>query len=135
MSKDTLDDETIIEILEPGSDKEQSDQEQRIRRKFWPTFQKAFAQLPFAEDIVTAYYCALDEKTPAHAKGILLAALAYFVLPIDIVPDFIVTIGFGDDIAILTAAIATLRNHMTEDQRKAARKSIADMLSDDQMKS
>lgn len=132
MSKNTLEDETIIEILEPGSDEEQSDQEQNVRRKFWPTFRKAFAQLPFAEDVVTAYYCALDEKTPAHAKGILLAALAYFVLPIDIIPDFIVAIGFGDDIAILTAAITTLRSHMTDDQRQAARKSISDMLSDNQ---
>lgn len=129
MGKNIIEDETIIEILTPGSEDEQSEQEQKLRRKFWPTFQKAFAQLPFAEDVVTAYYCALDDTTPAHAKAVLLAALAYFVLPADLVPDFIAAIGFTDDIAVLTTAIATLKSHMTDAQRKAAQKSIQDMLS------
>lgn len=131
MGKETIDHSQIIEILEPGTQEEQASQEERVRQKFWPTFKKAMVQLPFAEDVVAAYYCALDQQTPAHAKGILLASLAYFVLPVDVIPDFIAAIGFTDDIAVLTTAFATLKSHMTDAQRDAARKSIEEILSQD----
>ena len=55
----------------------------------------------------------LDKKTPLRAKGILLAALGYFVLPVDIIPDFVLGLGFTDDIAVLTAAITAVSAHIT----------------------
>lgn len=84
------------------------------------------AQLPFSEDIVAAYFCALDKKTPTHVRGVLLAALAYFILPIDLIPDFIVGIGFSDDLAVIATALSTLRNHITDGQREAAKKALAE---------
>jgi uncharacterized membrane protein YkvA (DUF1232 family) len=56
----------------------------------------------------------------------LLAALAYFVLPIDTVPDFLVGIGFGDDAAILLATITLVRAHITPIHIAAARRVLAD---------
>jgi uncharacterized membrane protein YkvA (DUF1232 family) len=100
--------------------------ETEVRAKFWRTAKKAARQIPFMEELVAAYYCALDRKTPLRAKGILLAALAYFVLPTDAIPDFIFGLGFTDDIAVLTAAIATVRAHITPAHRLAAREAIAD---------
>ena len=55
----------------------------------------------------------------------MLAALAYFVLPADAIPDFIFGLGFTDDIAVLTAAITAIRAHMTPAHRAAARDALA----------
>lgn len=126
MEKKTIDNKQIGWILRPADDEQQSQQEAKLRTKFWPTLKKAMAQLPFSEDVVAAYYCALDKETPTHVRGVLLAALAYFVLPIDLIPDFIVGIGFGDDLAVITAALSTLRNHITDGQRAAAKKALAE---------
>lgn len=121
-----IDDKQIELILKPADDEQQSRQEAKLRVKFWPTLKKAMAQLPLSEDVVAAYFCALDKKTPNHVRGVLLAALAYFILPIDLIPDFIAGIGFGDDLAVITTALSTLRNHITDDQRAAAKKALED---------
>ena len=68
--------------------------------------------MPFSEDLVAAYYCAIDPATPARVRGILLAALAYFVLPFDAVPDILAGIGFADDMTVLAAAIAAVSAHI-----------------------
>ena len=126
MGKKTISENEINAILSPADIKQQQQQEKKIRSKFWPTFKNALTQLPFAEDVVTAYFCALDKNTPAHVRGVLLAALAYFVLPADLIPDFIAMIGFGDDVAVLTVALSTLKKHMTPEQREAAKKALED---------
>lgn len=97
-----------------------------VRKSFWRTAKKAARQVPFMEDVVAAYYCALDEETPLRAKGILLAALGYFVLPADTIPDFIFGLGFTDDIAVLTAAITTVRAHIKPAHKVAAREALAE---------
>ncbi len=100
------------------------DQEQGVREKFWRTAKRAAAQVPFMDEVVAGYYCAMDSDTPLKAKGMLLAALAYFVLPTDTVPDVLVGIGFTDDIAVLTAALAAVRAHMKPAHRLAAREAL-----------
>lgn len=99
--------------------------ESDMREKFWRTAKRAARQVPFMDEVVAAYYCALDRKTPMRAKGILLAALGYFVLPADTIPDFVLGLGFTDDIAVLTAAITTVRAHITPAHRIAARETLA----------
>ncbi len=103
----------------PGDEKE-------VRAKFWQTAKKAARQIPFMEEVVAAYYCAMDKQTPLRVKGILLAALGYFVLPVDAIPDFVFGLGFTDDLAVLTAAITAVRAHITPAHRLAAKEAIAD---------
>lgn len=100
--------------------------EARVQRNFWRTVKKAARQVPFMEDVVAAYYCALDKQTPLRAKGILLAALGYFVLPADTIPDVLVGLGFTDDIAVLTAAITAVRAHLKPGHIAAAREALAE---------
>ena len=100
--------------------------EREVREKFWRTAKKAARQIPFMEDVVAAYYCTMDKNTPLRAKGILVAALGYFVLPVDFIPDFVLGLGFTDDIAVLTAAITTVSAHITPAHRQAAKQAIAD---------
>ena len=78
------------------------------------------------DEVVAAYYCALDRQTPRSVRATLLAALAYFVMPFDIVPDLLAVVGFGDDIAVLTAALAAIRPHIKESHRIAARQALAE---------
>lgn len=116
--KDPLD----VEIIGP-----QEQREDKVRAGFWPTFRKAAARIPFSDEVVAAYYCALDPNTPNKVRMTLLAALAYFVVPLDMVPDFIVGFGFGDDIAVLTAALAAVRGSITDAHRDAARRVLDDV--------
>jgi uncharacterized membrane protein YkvA (DUF1232 family) len=76
------------------------------------------------DEVVAAYYCAFDPETPARARGILIGALAYFVLPTDFIPDFLLAFGFTDDLAVLTAAITAIRPHIKDHHREAARKAL-----------
>src|SRR4051812_43884675 len=67
--------------------------ERRVARGFWPKIRKVAALVPFASEALAVWYCARDEETPVTAKGMMFAALAYFVLPTDAIPDFIAGIG------------------------------------------
>ena len=109
-----MDDIKIGEILLPGEESEQERKEHKVRRRFWPTFRRAARQIPFSRDLVAAYYCAVDPATPTRTRGILLAALGYFFLPLDFVPDMLAMIGFSDDIAVLTAAFAAISGQIKE---------------------
>lgn len=100
--------------------------ESELREKFWRTAKRAARQVPFMDEVVAAYYCALDKRTPLRVKGIILAALGYFVLPADTIPDFIFGLGFTDDAAVLTAAISAIAAHVTPAHRAAARAALAD---------
>lgn len=103
------------------------EQEAQVREGFWRTAKRAARQVPFMEEVVAAYYCALDKRTPLRAKGVLLAALGYFVLPTDVVPDFLFGIGFTDDIAVLTAAVSTIAAHLKPTHRAAAKAALAEL--------
>lgn len=99
--------------------------ESEVREKFWRKAKGAARHIPFMEEVVAAYYCAMDKDTPLRAKGILLAALGYFILPADTIPDVILGLGFTDDIAVLTAAITAVRAHMTPAHRLAAKETLS----------
>ncbi|MDO9416557.1 YkvA family protein [Pararhizobium sp.] len=125
-----MDDIKIGEILLPGDEEQQAKRSSTIRRRFWPTMKRAFRQVPFSRDLVAAYYCAMDPKTPTRVRGILLAALAYFVMPLDFIPDILAMVGFSDDIAVLTAAFASISGHIKEDHYIAADKALTGSMED-----
>jgi uncharacterized membrane protein YkvA (DUF1232 family) len=102
------------------------EEEERVRRGFWPTLRKAMRQIPFSEDVVAAYYCAIDPAVPWRVRATLLGALAYFVAPVDAVPDVLLGIGFSDDATVLVGAITMVAAHITEEHRKRARDALAD---------
>ena len=96
-----------------------------VRTGFWPKVAKFAGKLPFAEDLLAAYYCAFDRNTPHQVRVILLGALAYFVMPIDVVPDFLPLFGFADDAAMLAAALKTVSDAIRPEHREAARRKLA----------
>ncbi len=98
--------------------------EHAVREGFWKKITRSLAAVPFADQAVAAYYCAMDPATPLRVKGILLAALAYFIMPFDLVPDFIAGLGFTDDLTVIATAIGLVRQHITPAHSAAAKEMI-----------
>ncbi len=92
-----------------------------VRKRFWGKFKRVAARLPFAEELLSAYYCAFDRQTPRHVQAALLGAIAYFILPFDFIPDMLPVLGFTDDAAVLATAIRLVAAHITPEHRDAAR--------------
>lgn len=98
---------------------------ERVRRGFWDTFRRGARHMPFAEDVAAAYFCAFDTDTPFRVRATLMGALAYFVMPVDIVPDFLLGIGFADDATVLMTALSMLGAHLKPVHREAARRALS----------
>jgi uncharacterized membrane protein YkvA (DUF1232 family) len=95
--------------------------EQLVRGGFWTKMRKAAKRTSFAREAVAAYYCAADPAAPTRVRLILLAALAYFIMPVDAIPDFIAGLGFTDDAAVLFAAWRAVGPEIKDHHRERAR--------------
>ena len=102
--------------------------DETLRRRFWRKLGAVVARVPFAGELLAAYYCAFDRTTPLHVKATLVGAIAYFVLPVDAIPDVLPVIGFTDDAAVLTTAIRMVAGHITPEHRSAAQEKLAAMI-------
>ena len=100
-----------------------------LRRSFWRKARRVAAHIPFAEELLAAYYCAFDRATPLPVKATLVGALAYFVLPADTIPDVLPVIGFTDDAAVLATAIKLVTSHIRPEHRDAATNRLAEFKS------
>jgi len=118
------------EFGEPCDDSRNKDEfaltrrEQKVRGEFWDKFKRVARRIPFAEDLLAAYYCAMDARTPLRVRTMLLGALVYFIMPIDAIPDIIAGLGFTDDAAVLAAVIALVSQHIQPRHRAAAARAL-----------
>lgn len=95
--------------------------ERLVRVSFWRKMRRVAGRIPFADDVVAAYFCATDPNTPARVRAVLLAALAYFVIPTDLIPDFITGLGFTDDATVIATTIGIVSGHIKRRHRARAR--------------
>ncbi|THD74346.1 MAG: DUF1232 domain-containing protein [Phenylobacterium sp.] len=98
--------------------------ERIVARGFWPKIRKVAAHVPFAAQALSVWYAVQDDETPAGAKGLMLACLAYFVLPTDAIPDWIPVIGYADDAAVFAALLGLVGRHLKPQHRAAAREAV-----------
>jgi uncharacterized membrane protein YkvA (DUF1232 family) len=98
--------------------------EARVKAGFWKKMKAVATHIPFAEDALAAYYCALDRQTPLPVRAALWGALAYFIMPFDVIPDYLPLIGYTDDAAVLATAIRMVASHMLPEHREAARRAL-----------
>jgi uncharacterized membrane protein YkvA (DUF1232 family) len=103
---------------------EYDNDERIVREGFWPKIIRTFSYIPFADKVLAAYYCAMDPSTPFKVRATLLGALAYFILPFDVIPDIILGLGFTDDMAVIVTAFTMIRNHLTQEHLDRARATI-----------
>jgi uncharacterized membrane protein YkvA (DUF1232 family) len=110
------------EVLPPEA---AAEQEAFVKASFWDKLKGVVPKIPFAESAVAAFYCAIDPATPTRVKLTLMGALAYFILPVDVVPDFLPLVGFGDDAAVLALAIKLVGDQIKPEHRDRARETLA----------
>ncbi len=97
----------------------------RVKRGFWPKIRRNLGKVPFVEDALAAYYCAVDRSTPTYVKATLMTALAYFVVPADLLPDVVAAFGYTDDATVLALAVNAVAPHIKECHRESARDFLA----------
>lgn len=98
--------------------------EKTVDDGFWKKMVRVAGRIPFAEEAAAAWYCARDPETPTRVRATLLAALAYFVMPVDLIPDIVAAFGFTDDATVLLAAIGLVSSYMKPRHHEAARKAL-----------
>jgi uncharacterized membrane protein YkvA (DUF1232 family) len=104
--------------------------ENSLRRKFWRKLLREAANIPFLEEVLTAHYCAFDRQTPVYVKAVLVGAIVYFVVPDDLIPDYIPVIGYADDAAVIAGALKIMSSHIKPEHREAARRMLARLRED-----
>jgi len=108
-------DETATGNTDPDSRSSARD----LWRKLSRSAKRAGRQV--VEHALVLHYAAQNPKTPAWARRAAYGALAYFILPTDAVPDWLMAVGYTDDLGVLAAAIATLTQYIDEEARAKAR--------------
>lgn len=84
------------------------------------------------ESALCLYYAAQHPEMPAWARSTAFGALAYFIMPVDAVPDFVPTAGFADDLTVLLAALALVAAYITDDVVRRAKQKAAHIFGEDQ---
>ncbi|GGH88687.1 uncharacterized membrane protein YkvA (DUF1232 family) [Pullulanibacillus pueri] len=97
-----------------------AEKEAYIKEGFWKKIKRYASRVPFVNEAVALYYCALDSKTPVWAKGVAVGALAYFIMPTDALPDFLPLLGYTDDASVVAAALASLGKYVKEEHKAKA---------------
>ncbi len=93
-------------------------------KAFWAHIRRFATRLPFLKEALALYYCLVDQATPPRVKLIVAAALAYFVLPLDAIPDVLAMVGFSDDAAVIMLAWQTVRPHVNDMHLERAREAL-----------
>jgi uncharacterized membrane protein YkvA (DUF1232 family) len=99
-------------------------EEATVLRDFWRKLGRFAAQIPFAEDLLTVYYCAFDRRTPTYVRIALIGALAYFIDPFDFVPDLLPIIGLTDDAAVIATTSKLVWDNIKPEHRDAAKEAL-----------
>lgn len=107
--------------LDTADQEKQAKDEAVVNAGFWRKVRGTIGRVPFIEDVVAAWYCARDDRTPGYVRAIIMAALAYFVVPTDAIPDLVAGFGFTDDASVITAAVAAISSHLKDAHRNQAR--------------
>lgn len=75
------------------------------------------------------YLAGLEKNTPVWAQAIAFAALAYFISPVDAIPDITPVIGYADDAGVLATAILSLRAYITAEVTRQANNKLKEWFS------
>lgn len=71
------------------------------------------------------YYMLADEAIDLKSKVTIVAGLGYFILPLDLIPDFIPLMGFTDDLSVLMITLSIVRGGINDTHRLKARSTMA----------
>lgn len=101
--------------------------EQYSEHSFWKKLARfaSSAGYDVVEKALWLYYAAARPETPKWAKATVYGALAYFVLPADVVADILPVAGYTDDLAVLVFALTTIGSYVDDGVRKRTARTLA----------
>ncbi len=99
---------------------------------FWDKIRKVARQsgIRVVYCAMLLYYVLRSPEVSWEQKSIILGALGYFILPIDLIPDFIPVAGFTDDLSALLAAYAATKHCITPEIRLQAKRQVMQWFGD-----
>lgn len=92
---------------------------------FWSVIKAVGRQV--AKPALTLYYVLCAPSTPTSAKTIIIGALGYLILPVDLIPDFIPVVGYTDDLAALMAALKAVSDYVTDEVKQKVSRKLDDI--------
>lgn len=104
------------EVVTPNKHRiNQQEVEEKINyvdANIWTKIEQVGKKISFAKDIAALYRYMTDRYVSWHRKAIVVAALIYFISPIDAVPDIAPLIGYLDDLGVITALLKYLGSEL-----------------------
>ncbi|WP_245980056.1 YkvA family protein [Peribacillus asahii] len=101
--------------------------------KFWDKLKKfgkkAGASVVYA--VLLLYYTLQKPEVPKKAKAVIIGALGYFILPVDLLPDMMLGIGFTDDLGALGVALFQVAMYIDDEIKGKAKTKLADWFGQD----
>jgi len=112
-----MDEEDIQKHEKHYSDKKLWDKIQKIAKK-------AGSSVVYA--VLILYYTLQKPEVPTKVKAIITGALGYFILPLDLIPDAALGVGYVDDLTVLGGALIQVAMYIDEDIKKQAKDKLVD---------
>ena len=112
---DDLGDLNELDFGERSEEEIKKDYEPRaeyVEENLWYKLEKAGKKISFAKDIMALFSYMQDSFVSWHRKAIVIAALIYFISPIDTIPDVAPLFGYLDDLGVITALLKFLGNEL-----------------------
>lgn len=92
---------------------------------FWSVVAKVGKKV--ANPALTLYYVLMEDSTPTRIKTLIIGALGYLILPVDLIPDFIPVVGWTDDLGALLAAIKMVSDYITPEIKRKVEEKLRDL--------
>ena len=90
------------------------EKEKFVEENLWGKLEKSGKRISFAKDILALYRYMKDPLVKWYRKAIVVAALIYFIVPIDSIPDITPLFGYLDDLGVITALLKYLGSELME---------------------
>ncbi|RKY92981.1 MAG: DUF1232 domain-containing protein [Ignavibacteriae bacterium] len=94
------------------SEDDLKEDEEYVEENLWAKLEKSGKKISFAKDIVALYNFMKDPLVRWHRKAIVIAALIYFIVPLDTIPDLTPFFGYLDDLGVITALLKYLGSEL-----------------------
>lgn len=98
--------------------------------RFWAKVGKHGRKMgrPLLERVLVLFYALVNPRMPDTARLWVVGALLYLILPADAVPDFLVPLGYTDDMSVILAALSKVSSHVDDETRQRAQRKAESML-------
>ena len=107
-----FDDEDDNMYHPPYTQMEYEKEKEYVESNIWNKLEKVGRKISFAKDIFALFHYLKDPLVRWQRKAVIVAALMYFIFPVDTIPDFAPLVGYLDDLGVITATLRFLGSEL-----------------------